>query len=109
MALTEHVRVSRYRFNARELNSYTADGKPVVLIVVVRGVDASTIEVQVVRVGSRVLRRRPVVAVAALIVEPIVPVATPLRQPLAAQVTTRLMSAFFARGLAKPPLCVEAP
>ena len=81
----------------------------VVLVVVVRRIDVGAIEVQVVRVGAAVLRRRPVVAVAALIVEPIVPVATPLRQPLAAQVTTRLMSAFFARGLAKPPLCVEAP
>ena len=109
MALTERVRVSRYRFNARGLDSHTPNSKPVVLIVVVCRVDVGTVEVQVVGVGGRVLRRRPVVAVATLVVEPIVPVATPLRQPLAAQVTTRLISAFFARGLAKPPLCVEAP
>ena len=72
-------------FKSRGLNSYTADGKPADLTVEVRGADASTTEVQVVRAGSRVLRRRPVVTDATLIVEPAAPVATPLRQPLAAQ------------------------
>lgn len=47
---------------------YTTDSKAVVLIVVVRGVDIRTIQVQVVRVVSIVRRTRPVVAVAALIV-----------------------------------------
>ena len=72
-------------FKSRGLNSYTADGKPADLTVEVRGADASTTEVQVVRAGSRVLRRRPVVAAAALTAEPTAPAATPLRQPLAAQ------------------------
>ena len=47
---------------------YTTDSKAVVLVVVVRGVDIRTIQVQVVRVVSIVRRTRPVVAVAALIV-----------------------------------------
>ena len=50
----------------------------VVLVVVVRRIDVGAIEVQVVRVGAAVLGRRPVVAVATLIVEPAIPVATVL-------------------------------
>ena len=45
------------------------NGKTVEAIVVVRGIDTTRIEVQVVAVGSRVQRGRPVVAVRASVVQ----------------------------------------
>ena len=47
---------------------YTTDSKAVVLVVVVRGVDIRTIQVQVVRVVT-IRRCRPIVTVVANIVE----------------------------------------
>ena len=63
------------------LNSDAAYCKSVVLIVVVSWVNVCTVKVEVVTVGGRVLSRRPVVAVATLIVESTVPVATTLTEP----------------------------
>ena len=66
--------------NLEELRlRHTTNGSPVVLAVVVRRIDEGTTEAQVVGVRATILRRRPIGAVAALRVEPNVPVATALR------------------------------